>query len=374
MADLNFIKTNAMEIHDEIIAELENGVSEPLFPGDERRIFGEALVPLFVGMFGAVNDAARQKMLRYARGSVLDALGENRGIKRLESVSARTTIRFSVSPPLSQNLIIPIGTRVTGDYTRYFATTSTAVLAAGMNYVDVPAESVGGGSEFNDIPVGEINVLVDLSNAPMIDNVTNITVTFGGGDAESDEQFRDRIRDAPNSMSTAGPAVAYRYFAIAADPLIADASVTSPSPGTVLVVPICYGGEIPDAYLLDKVLASVSAPDVRPLTDRVLVAAPTAAYYDIELTYYTTAANASQVYDMVELPGGAIDRYIFWQGSSLDNDINPDQLRKRILAPDWEPGLIGADRVEIVKPVFTVLNSQTVAKFSGNLNVTRIIT
>ncbi len=75
MPDLNFITTDSQEIHATIIGELENGVAEPLYPGDERRLFGEALVPLFVAMYNAVNDAARQKMLRYARGPVLDALG-----------------------------------------------------------------------------------------------------------------------------------------------------------------------------------------------------------------------------------------------------------------------------------------------------------
>ena len=52
-----FITTDAGLIYEEIITSLESGVSEPLYPGDERRIFGEALVPLFVAMYNSVNDA-----------------------------------------------------------------------------------------------------------------------------------------------------------------------------------------------------------------------------------------------------------------------------------------------------------------------------
>ena len=59
-----FITTDADLIFEEVITSLESYVSEPLYPGDERRIFGEALVPLFVAMYNAMNDAARQQSLR----------------------------------------------------------------------------------------------------------------------------------------------------------------------------------------------------------------------------------------------------------------------------------------------------------------------
>ena len=75
MPDVNFININADELYRQIMEELENGVGEPLYPGDERRIFGEALVPVFLAILSSVNDAARQTMLKYARGTALDALG-----------------------------------------------------------------------------------------------------------------------------------------------------------------------------------------------------------------------------------------------------------------------------------------------------------
>ena len=78
MSDLNFITIDSSEIYDTIITALENGCSDELYPGDERRIFGEALVAVIVATFNSVNDACRQRLLRYARGEVLDALGESR--------------------------------------------------------------------------------------------------------------------------------------------------------------------------------------------------------------------------------------------------------------------------------------------------------
>lgn len=368
-SELQFIETDAGQIYDFILYILENGVSEELYPGDERRIFGEALVPLVVAVYSTMNDSARQATLRYARGEVLDALGEFAGVYRIEAMPAVTTIRFSLKEAVNQNIIIPKGTRVTSDYTRYFATTETAVLQAGTLSVDIEAESTEGGSNYNDIPEGEINVLVDL--IPYIDAVSNTTETSGGGDIEGDEDLRQRIRLAPASRSTAGPKNAYKFYAVSADATVADAYVDSPSPGVVVITPILYGGEIPGQDVLDKVLAACNADDVRPLTDKVEVAPPSTQSYDIELTYYTTAANETAVVENIEGSGGSIDQYVYWQGSSLDRNINPDYLRKLILCPEDSEGnhLIGADRVVITSPEYTELDPTTVAKFSGTLKV-----
>lgn len=446
MAELNFITTNAGDIAEDVLEQLENGVTEPLYPGDERRIFGEALAQVIVSVYNSVNDACRQKMLRYARGEVLDALGENRDVTRLDPTYAATTLRFTISEAVAFNIVIPAGLRVSNDFERYFLTDSTVVLYAGALYVDVTATAEDGGSEYNGIAPGEISNIVDVSEAPMIDAVTNLTETAGGGDREDDEAYRERIREAENKLSTAGPAKAYKYWALSANSRVSDAVVMSDTEtltrelsiydrhafkggdtllpatlvvykadgseaaegtdytaaysddlltltfsgalatattvkiqidrdmrGRVKIVPICAGGEIPDEEVLADVLAACSADDVRPLTDLVTVEAPGVQLYDIELTYYTTKANESEVVQNVEGSDGAINRYIYWQGSNLDQDINPDELRKRILAPDWEDNLTGATRVIITKPEYTELNSTTVAKFSGNMTVRHVV-
>lgn len=442
MSELSFVETDAKKIYDTMMEELENGVNEPLFPGDERRIMGEAFVQLVVAVYNSVNDACRQKMLRYARGAVLDALGENRDVTRYTPTTATTTLCFGVDEPIASNIIIPAGLRVTGNFEEYFLTDSTVVLIAGTSSVEVTATAENGGAEYNDIAPGAIDTIVDVSDVPLIDYVTNITPTEGGGDEEGDEPFRERIREAENRLSTAGPAKAYKYWALSSNPLVADAVVESETEtitrtlpvyaghafqgganllpdtltvylpdgsaatagedytvghadelltltlsgaladagsvkiritrnmyGRVKIVPICAGGELPDEDVLADVLAACSADDVKPLTDHVTVQAPDVELYDIELTYYTSKVNQSEVKNNIEGPGGAIDQYVFWQGSALDRDINPDELRKMILCPNWAEGLTGADRVDIVKPVYTELPRTTVAKFSGNLTV-----
>lgn len=446
MAELKFIETDAKKVNDTVLEELENGVNEPLYPGDERRIYGEALCQVVVAVYNAVNDACRQKMLRYARGAVLDALGENRDVTRLDPTYSTATLRFGVSEPVASNIIIPAGLRVTGDFVHYFLTDSTAVLYAGALTVDVPATAEKGGVEYNNVAPGDLTNIVDVSEVPLLDYVTNTTAAEGGGDQESDDAYRERIREAENRLSTAGPAKAYKYWALSANPLVTDAVVESETetirrtlktyavhafqgganllPGTLVVylpdnskaaadvdytatyedelltlalsgaladaeeitieitremygrvkiVPICAGGEIPDEDVLADVLAACSADDIRPLTDKVQVQAPDVELYDIELVYWTTKANESEVVQNVEGPDGAINRYIYWQGSALDQDINPDELHTLIRCPHWEDGLTGATRVQIIKPEYKELPSTTVAKFSGNLKVQHIV-
>ena len=446
MPDLNFIETDAKVIVDLVLSELENGVNEPLYPGDERRITGEALAQVVVAVYNAVNDACRQKMLRYARGSVLDALGETRDTARNTPTRATTVLSFGVNEPVASNIIIPAGMRVTGDFTHYFITDETAVLHAGALTVEVAATAENGGTEYNDIPPGSITQIVDVSDVPLIDFVSNIEPTAGGGDIEGDEAYRERIREAENRLSTAGTAKAYRYWALSANPLVADVAVSSETEkvsrtlktyaghafqgganllpatlavylpdgsaaaegddytatyedelltlvlsgalaeaqevkieivrnmyGRVKIVPICAGGELPDEDVLADVLAACTADDVKPLTDKVIVESPHVEYYDIEFTYYTTKANQSEVVQNVEGSGGAIDQYIYWQGSSMNRDINPEELRKRITCPHWSENLTGASYVHIIKPEYTELDSTTVAKFSGNLKVNHIV-
>lgn len=220
-----FITTDAEVIRSEILTELESNVGEALYPGDERRLFGEALVAVFVSVYNSLNDAARQKMLRYARGEVLDALGERVGVARIAPTSARTTLRFSITEPVGENILIPQGTRATSDSTHYFATTAAGVIEVGQTFVDIEAISGEGGKAYNGIPIGGINSLVDP--IVYVDRVTNITETAGGGDEEGDDSFRERIKAAPSKLSTAGPVNGYKYWAMSADSRIIDVAVKS---------------------------------------------------------------------------------------------------------------------------------------------------
>lgn len=371
MADFDFVETDSAKLYTAIIGSLMDSCSEALYPGDERRIFGEAIVAVFVSLYAEFNDKMKQRTLRYARGSVLDAIGDRYNVKRVEATSASATFRFFVSDVQSENIVIPTGTRITSDGTVYFATQETAVLSAGNAYVDVVGACAEGGEAYNGLVPGSVSTLVDL--IPYISRVSNITTTAGGADGEpyteeGDESFRERIRLAPATLSTAGPESAYRYFVMSADPDIIDVSVICPEdqPNVVNIYPLMIGGELPGDDVLAKVL-EVLADDVRPMTDQVNAIAPTAVEYEVEIKYYTTKDNEAATIEAVEGVGGAIDLYNEWQSAALGRDINPDQLRRFILAPATGTGAL---RVDVVKPSFIELSKAQIAKLAGAPTVT----
>ena len=362
----DFLEVDSAKLYTTIIGSLMDSCDEALYPGDERRVFGEGIVALFVSMFSLFNDKAKQRTLRFARGNVLDAIGDRYNVIRLEPTSASAVFRFSVSEVQDENIIIPAGTRITTDGSVYFATQETTVLPARNQTVNVLAVCTTGGAAYNGFSVGTVSTLVDL--IPYIESAENITVSSGGDDGEpysedGDEKYRERIRLSPATQSTAGPESAYRYFVLSADPNIIDVAIDCPEdqPNVVNLYPLMTGGEIPDEAVLQKVRDTLS-DDVRPMTDMVNALAPAVVEYEVEIKYYCTKDDEAATIEAIEGVGGAIDQYNEWQTAALARDINPDQLRRFILAPSTGTG---AMRVDVVKPSFKELTKAQVAKLSG---------
>ena len=376
MANIDLFVVDDEVVHNAIVDYVEKNLDETLYPGDERKIFIEVMLGFIVSFLTSLNEKFNQRFAQYAKGEILDAHGENENCLRLEAKKSQATERFNIGAKLALNVVIPKGTRVTADNEKYFATDEVAVIYAGSTYVDVPISAVEGGSSYNGFSAGQLNKLVD--KVEYISTVSNIDETFGGDDGEpypetdggvGDSNYYERIKLSKSAKTTAGAETLYKYYAKSADASISDVYVDSnQAAGTINLTVCCKDGAIPTKEILDKVLAACSAKDVRPLGDKVEVSGIAQESYDIELVYYTTEDEESDTISAIEGENGAIERYNAWQCSEIGRAINPDRLRAEILKSDTKT--IGADYVEITKPVYTVLNSTKVAKWSGNMNVT----
>ena len=160
-------------------------------------------------------------------------------------------------------------------------------------YIDVEAECQTAGASGNGFVAGQINRLVDP--VAYVSAVENTTISLGGANVETDDNYRIRIRLSPEKYSTAGPDGAYVYWAKSAHQDIIDVAVYSPSPGEVNVRPLMTGGELPSQEILDLVEATLSDRDRRPLTDSLTVAAPDQVNYDIDVTYYLSRDQSALV-------------------------------------------------------------------------------
>ncbi len=345
---------------EEIVNEnLAKYISEDLHSADERRIFANAVILIMCSLYADLNEKAKLRLLRYAKAEVLDCLGERVNCPRLGKEKAQSIERYKLSMPLNINVPIPKGSTVSPDGILIFETTQAAVILAGETFVDVPIQSQNGGALYNGYGPGTISTQV--SNVPYISSVENIETTHGGDDGEpyplsdehpdgddgtGDDNYRERIRKAPASFSTAGPEEAYEYFALSADASIEDVKVTSNhEAGRVDITVMVKDTKIPTQEILDKVLTNCSPKNRRPMNDEVRAHVPAIVEYDIELKYYTTESTDSDSVMAIENKNGAIDQFKEWQSGKLARDINPDKLKNFIMNA-------GAKRAEIIAPVF----------------------
>lgn len=368
--EINFVEVDSREILNKLISDFEAALGETFYPGDERRIFIEQEAQVIVALYNSLNDIGRQNLLRYARGEVLDAIGERTDTPRLPAQKAKVTLRFTLSDAQPTAVTIPAGTRATPDGKLYFATIKDLIIASGETYGDVQAESTEAGDRFNGFTPGQINQIVDP--VAFVASVANTDTSSGGADIEADDDginvwsgYRGRIRDSVNKYSTAGPEDAYVYWAKTADANIQDVKVTSPAAGQVKITVLMKDGEPPTQTVLDKVLEVCSNKKVRPLTDLVTTAAPAQETYNIIFTYYISQDNAAQeaqIKEAIEGQNGAVDQYKAWQNSKLGRSINPDYLRQLVLNA-------GANRIDITEPVHTEVDDEFVASI-GEVNIT----
>ena len=158
---------------------------------------------------------------------------------------------------------------------------------------------------------------------------------------EADADFRERIARAPETFSPAGPSSAYVNLAREADPLVAFASCTSPSPGNVLVTVQSRDGDgSASPALVQTVLTYLSDETRRPLTDNLVVQSAATVRFRISAQVRTFAGP-----DPALAIAAGRDRLESWltENQQLGRDITLDgvlsQLRvegvSRVTLTDW---------------------------------------
>lgn len=356
LPDIKLVETDPESIRNNIITTYEAVSGRKLYPGDPVRLFLNTIASLIIQQRVLINDAAKQNLLRYARGSMLDHLGARVETPRLPAAPALTTVRFTLSVPRLEVVTIPAGTRVSPGGNIYFATTDVAEIAPGSLFVDVQAECMEPGIAGNGFLPGQINLLVDP--IPFVASAENTTESAGGADEETDDAYRERIYTAPERFSVAGPRGAYEYWARTANAGILDVHVHSPAPVEVEIRVLMAGGELPTSDVLQQVEDVLSDDRVRPLTDYVTVLAPAVHSYDVDLTYWIDMENAASATEIQHAVDQAVADYVLWQKSKIGRDLNPSELIRRVMQA-------GARRVAVTSPTYTVVPDTDVAVASA---------
>jgi phage-related baseplate assembly protein len=107
---------------------------------------------------------------------------------------------------------------------------------------------------------------------------------------ESDDAFLERIQDAYEGLSVAGPRGAYIFHARSADGRVMDAQAHSPEPCDVVVSILSYEGDgTASEDLLNVVRVALNDEEIRPLGDRVTVQSSTIVDYQVTALLHMTS-------------------------------------------------------------------------------------
>ncbi len=349
-----FVSTDVEEVVSEVTTMYEAIMHTTVRPADPEMLFIRWVSSVIVQERTLTNYAGNQNVPSRAEGENLDALAELCfEMARPEARPSGCTMRFYISEPQESAILIPAGTRVTDKSgTMVWATEEDTYVNIGGSYADAHVTCQTVGLAGNGYAIGQIDTVVDVFDYYL--RCENTTVSDGGSDVPTDDEFYELMRASMDGYSCAGSLGGYAYFAKRASTEIADVVPNSPSPGVVKIYVLMADGTIASEELKAKVLEECNAERVRAFTDNVSMGDPETVDYDIDLTYYVqenTNASQAEIRAAVE---AAVQEYVRWQCGKLGRDINPSKLYHLLMGT-------GIKRVDLRSPVFTPLRDGKLA-------------
>lgn len=360
LPDINFVEVDIEQMLADAQAIVESMLERELQPADPLMLFLKSFIAIIAQQQLLIDELARQNLLAYATGDNLAHIGALYGLTREPESYAKTTAQVKLSAPRQIATVIQKGTRINAGDEINFALDEDLIFLAGETDATIGATCLTAGEIGNGYAIGELDKIVDPQ--PFLLSIKNITESEGGADIESDDAFRERIHQAPESFSNAGSSGAYEYYAKKASTLISDVRVESLHAGEVDVYVLLEGGELPDTEMISLVYETLNAENVRPLTDRLFVYPAVVQKYEIEMRYWIARSQATQAAQIKKAVEAAVEEYVKWQRAKLGRDVNDTELYYRVRAA-------GAKRAVILNPQFIATSPKTVA-IADNISVT----
>ena len=176
----------------------------------------------------------------------------------------------------------------------------------------------------------------------------------------TDAKFRELIHLHIEAFASAGPQGAYIFHALDAAPTLADANAVQTSPGQVRVVLLGAANGVPTEPELAAVRARMARPDIKPLTDVVVVAPATLVPVDVTATLVLLPGPDSSV--VVAAAGAAVTALL-----NSRRKIGRNLSRSALFAALHVEGV---ERVVLTSPVADVIIAETEAVRAGAVTLT----
>ena len=355
LPDVDFLEKDPDKILAEMLSHISDKTGQEYERADPRRKFVEGLAAYISFEHNRHDFALKQNLLAYAEDNALDLKGDELQTPRLEETAAKSTFKLKLNENRTTTLVIASNHRFKLANT-YWENSETIVIPVGVNEFEFEVVCTEVGTIGNGyLPGEEVTAVTPLA---FVTTIENVLVTSGGADVEENDPYAERIRIAPEKFSTAGPELAYAYFALSASQDITDVKVDNPDPGVTRILVLLKDGELPQQQHLDAVLAKCSASDVRPLTDHVIAEAPNVDTYNISVQYWLPKSVEAMANLLIPKIEERFNEFLTWQKSKIGRDINPTELSDRL--KNIDESTKGAARVDIDIP-YTVIPDDSIA-------------
>lgn len=348
--DYQFVNTDTEGLITDLIAGYEQLTKTTVRPASPEKLFIQWVASIILQERVMNNYTGNQNIPSRAVGAALDGLGELfYEQERPQAQAAVCTVRFHISEALETAILIPSGSRVT-DNNRdlVWETFSDVYVPIGATYVDAQVRCQTQGMIGNGYAVGQINTMVDVYD--YYSTCENITISDGGSDAATDEEYYELMRQSMDGYSCAGSMGGYEYFAKRVSTEIADVRANSPSACRANIYVVMKDGSIASEEIKAAVQEACSKEYVRPMCDFVTVADPETVPFDIDFTYYIQSDAALSATEIQQKVQAAVQQYVDWQCVKFGRDILPDKLRDYLSE-------CGIKRISLNSPVYTSLRN-----------------
>ena len=262
--------------------ESEDGPQRPLYPGQPETLLIAMQSYGFMLLGQEAQYASQQRWLAHADGQHIDLGAANNSTFRLKAQSAKLTLKFTLSEVRLGASIIPAGTQIEAGDDLIFETDDDLVILATELEGQVGATAYQPGTAHNEVEIGAVDQVIGFEGFDV--SVTNITVSEGGSDEETDDRLRGRGADAHNRISKAGGESSYRSLVLGYDPAIRAVAVIRPEPGFIDLYPLMADGDgskPADTQYRADLLEYVEPVHSRPQGDEVTVKEAVAVVYDL---------------------------------------------------------------------------------------------
>lgn len=316
-SELHYLSYDPEAIWDEMMDAYTAAGGAVLYPGDEKEMLLRSVQADIVQVFAGVDNALRMQTLRYAAGEYLDLIGELRSCPRIQASAARASVTIYARATGRANTL-PKGTAMTADGATFYVLTEAVTLSGFQQTINAAVQAERPGSAGNALLAGT-ELQLAISNGA-VESIVAAGDAAGGNEMEEDDVYRERMREYWLAAVTTGPARQYEAAAKGVSSAIVDARALQIAAGTVGVY-LILSSESGAAAIVQAVQDALSAEDMRPLTDQVIVSVSEEIPYTLNVEYQASAGSTTTA-----AIAAAVAEYISWQDSSIGRAFNPDRL------------------------------------------------